>query len=350
MPRTAALPAEPLHTDPLHDEQARWRTAALLVLTAVAVGAALASLRVLMVPFVLALFLTYLIAPLIEALERRGAPHWAAVGIGFLAVAGMTVVIGVLVASAVRELLNQAELYEASLRGLVREAFSLAGVEMGRRTTLEALRELPLLDLVGAAAGTVVSLFSTLTMVILFTLFLLAGRRQERRGIWAEIDQAVRRYVGAKFVVSAVTGILVGLILYALGFQLAIVFGVLAFLLNFIPYIGSVVSTLLPLPLAFAQYDSWWLIVAVVVLPGAVQLLIGNVVEPIVQGSQLDLHPVTILLALGVWGTLWGVPGMFLAAPITAVMKIFLARFETTRPVADAFAGRLPRVRAAGPA
>lgn len=336
--------------DSFHDEQARWRTAALLVLTVVAVGAALSTMRVLMVPFVLALFLTYVIAPLIEALERRGMPHWPAVGIGFLAIAGITVVVGVLVASAVRELLDQAELYDESLRGLVREAFSLAGVELGRRTTLEALRELPLLDLVGAAAGTVLSLFSTLTLVILFTLFLLAGRRQERRGIYAEIDQAVRRYIGAKFVVSAVTGLLVGLILWLLGFQLAIVFGVLAFLLNFIPYIGSVVSTLLPLPLAFAQYDSWWPIVAVVVLPGLVQLLIGNVVEPIVQGGQLDLHPVTILLALGVWGTLWGVPGMFLAAPITAVLKIVLARFETTRPVANAFAGRLPRISSETPA
>lgn len=333
-----------------HDEQAPWRTAALLVLAVVAVGAALATLRVLMVPFVLALFLTYLIAPLIEELERRGAPRWVAVGIGFLAIAGITVVIGILVASAVRELLDQAELYEESLRDLVREAFSLAGVEMGRRTTLEALRELPLLDFVGAAAGTVLSFFSTLTMVILFTLFLLAGRRQERRGIYAEIDDAVRRYVGAKFVVSAITGLIVGLILWLLGFQLATVFGVLAFLLNFIPYVGSVVSTLLPLPLAFAQYDSWWQIVAVVVLPGVVQLLIGNVVEPIVQGGQLDLHPVTILLALGVWGTLWGVPGMFLAAPITAVMKIVFARFETTRPVADLFAGRLPRLRAGTPA
>lgn len=334
--------------DGLQEERLRWVTGALLVLAAVALGAAMAYMQVLMVPFVLAVFITYLVAPLVDGLElRAGMPRWLSVSLGFLAVVALTTVVGLLVTGAVRQLLDQAEIYEESLRELVRQGFAFLGIEFGRQPVMDALRQLPLLDLIGAAAGTVLSVFSTLLLVVIFTLFLLAGRdpHDARRGIYGEIDQAVRRYVVTKFVVSATTGVAVGLILAGIGLKLALVFGVLAFLLNFIPNIGSVVATLLPLPLAFAQFDTWWQIVLVLVLPGVVQLTMGNVIEPIFMGEGLDLHPVTILLSLGVWGILWGVPGMFLAAPVTAVLRIVLARFDTTRPIAEALAGRLPGMR-----
>ena len=90
------------------------------------------------------------------------------------------------------------------------------------------------------------------------------------------------------------------------------------------------------------QYDSGITIALVILLPGAVQFTIGNIVEPLVTGEGLDLHPVTILLALVFWGLLWGVVGMLLAAPITAVLRIVLGRLEITRPVAELLAGRLP--------
>jgi AI-2 transport protein TqsA len=308
-------------------------------------------MKVLMVPFVLAILISYLVAPLLDVLElRAGAPRWLAVTLGVLAVALLTTVAGLLVTGAVRQLLEQAEIYQESLRELARDAFQLLGIRYGRQPVMEALRQLPLLDLLGAAAGTVLSMFSTLVLVVIFTLFLLAGRdpADARRGIYGDIDRAVRRYVVTKFVVSAGTGIVVGVILGALGLELALVFGVLAFLLNFIPNVGSVVSTLLPLPLAFAQFESWWQIGAVLVLPGIVQFLVGNVIEPIFMGEGLDLHPVTVLLSLGVWGVLWGVPGMFLAAPMTAVLRIVLARFATTRGIAEAMAGRLPGMRPLG--
>ncbi|MFQ5550396.1 MAG: AI-2E family transporter, partial [Gemmatimonadales bacterium] len=79
-----------------------------------------------------------------------------------------------------------------------------------------------------------------------------------------------------------------------------------------------------------------------VLIPGAIQITIGNVIEPMVMGEGLDLHPVTILMMLIFWGLLWGVVGMLLATPITAVVKIIFARIEITRPVAELLAGRLP--------
>jgi AI-2 transport protein TqsA len=84
------------------------------------------------------------------------------------------------------------------------------------------------------------------------------------------------------------------------------------------------------------------MIAAVILVPGLVQLVIGNGIEPLIMGEGLDLHPVTVLLALIFWGLLWGVVGMLLAAPMTAVLRIVLGRIETTRPVAELLAGRLP--------
>ena len=138
------------------------------------------------------------------------------------------------------------------------------------------------------------------------------------------------------------TGFLVGLILYLLGVDLALVFGFLAFLLNFIPSIGSIIATLLPLPIILVSPDaSWTIAVLAIALPGTVQLVIGNIITPKVLGDSLDLHPIVILMALIFWGVLWGIVGMLLATPMTAVLKILLERYELTRPVARVMAGRL---------
>ena len=78
------------------------------------------------------------------------------------------------------------------------------------------------------------------------------------------------------------------------------------------------------------------------IIPGSIQMLIGNVIEPKVLGDGLNLHPITILLALAVWGLLWGPIGMLLAVPMTAIIRIVLMRFEITRPAGKVLAGDLP--------
>ena len=133
-----------------------------------------------------------------------------------------------------------------------------------------------------------------------------------------------------------------GTLLGLLGLDLAFVFGVMAFFLNFIPNVGSLIAVMLPIPLAIVQFDSWVQVLLVLALPGSVQITIGNFVEPKIMGEGLALHPVSILIALVFWGLIWGAVGMFLAAPITAVLAIVLGRFETTRPIANLLAGKLP--------
>ncbi len=199
-------------------------------------------------------------------------------------------------------------------------------------------------NIVTNAFGTILGLISSMFFVIIFVIFLLMGRDpySHHSPVYSEVVQKIRRYVGIKLVISAITGLLVWATLTLIGLELAGAFGILAFLLNFIPSIGSIIATLLPIPIAVVQFQSSpWLIVLVVAIPGAIQNLLGNMIEPKLQGEGLNLHPVTVVLALSFWGLLWGIVGMFLAAPITAALRIFLMQYDTLRPIGKLLAGDL---------
>jgi AI-2 transport protein TqsA len=230
------------------------------------------------------------------------------------------------------------------------EVLDNRGIEIGQDALLEIARQLPMGRVLQTTAGTAFSLVTNGFLVLIFVIFLLLGRRREmiKSAVFREIDAGIRRYLVLKFAISAATATLVGIILASFGLELALVFSVLTFFLNFIPSVGSIVAVLLPLPIALVQFETTWPVIGVLVLPGIVQVVIGNGLDPKLMGRGLDLSPVTIVLALVFWGLLWGVVGMLLAAPMTAILRIVLAQFATTKPVSELLAGRLPEAGSTG--
>ena len=198
--------------------------------------------------------------------------------------------------------------------------------------------------------GVIFGLISGVLFILIFVVFLLAARNPyaEHSQIYKAVVHKIRRYLGTKVVISAVVGVLVWTSLSVIGLELAGVFGVMSFLLNFIPSIGAIIATLLPIPIAMAQFQSPWPVILVIVVPGVLHNVLGNIVEPKLMGEGLDLHPVTILLALSFWGLLWGIVGMFLAAPITAAIRIVLLQFDTLRPIGNLLAGDFAKAEKAG--
>lgn len=187
----------------------------------------------------------------------------------------------------------------------------------------------------------------TSTMVVIFLFFLLLGSSQASlpENTWQEIDTKIREYILTKSLISFFTGLAFGFVLWLFGIPLAAVFALLAFLFNFIPNIGPILACLLPLPLIVLDPEmTWWGMTLVIVLSSAVQIISGNVIEPRMMGDSFDVHPIAILLALMFWSLIWGMIGMFLAVPMTAIMKILFAKFEMTRPLADLLAGRIDRL------
>ena len=341
-------------------EQGLLVTGSLLVIAAVVLTVALIWARAVMVPFVLALLLTYMVTPMVDLLQTRlRVPRFLALLAAFLVIAGGVSVLVLLLVTSIEGLTDNAAQYEQTWNQLVAwaqqtylDVTDRLGVDLGLEPQVadlaDQLGELPIMALGWAknTAGGVLNFLSTTFLVLIFVIYLILGHTpaQQRRGLWGDIDRKVRRYIVTKVLTSATTGLLTGLLLWALGVDLALVFGMMAFLLNFIPSIGSIIATMLPLPIALMQFGFGWQLGLVLLLPGAVQMTIGNGLEPKIMGDSLDLHPITILLTLIFWGLVWGPVGMLLAAPITAVLKIVLERFETTRPVAELLAGRLPEI------
>ena len=198
-------------------------------------------------------------------------------------------------------------------------------------------------DGIGIVSQALFGLVSTSVVVLIYVFFLLIGTPSgsHKSQMVREIDFQVRSYLSLKTVISIFTGIAFGLTLHLFGVPMAFTFGVLAFLLNFVPNIGPIVASLLPVPLIVLSPDGslLWMISAISV-SCAIQVASGNLVEPKIMGDSSDLHPVTILVALMFWGMMWGVIGMFLATPITAAIKILLQRIDSTRPIANLMAGR----------
>ena len=320
----------------------------LVILPAVALGGALYFMRPVLVPLVLAVLISYLVAPIVNLVQvRLKVPRTIAVVAALLIAAGSISLVVLMLSSSAASLAGKATLYQEKLVEMGNSLLAWAQ-KMGLPVDTEVIRAqiggLPVGKMLGGPLNSIVNSASTFLLVLIFVIYLVAGRDpgQHTEGVYKEIDAKIRRYLSVKVLLSAATGLLVGIILAILGLDLAAVFGVLAFLLNFVPSVGSVVATLLPLPLAVVQFDSTAMVVLCVALPGVVQMGVGNVLEPRMMGTSLNLHPITILLALIFWGMLWGVPGMVLAAPITAVIKIILDRVEATRAIGDLLAGKLP--------
>lgn len=331
----------------LREEQIRLVVGSLMILATVAMAGALYFTRNAMIPFVLAIFITTMVSPLVDFLVLRWRlPHWLAVLLALLVVLAMLTLLSLALVAAVQAIVRTAGEYSEKVADLSETILTQLkahhiNVDQGRVSAeLEGL--LP--GVITQAAGTVTTVLSHSLLIVIFVVFLLSGRDPHRAasGIYAEIEATIRSYITTKSTISAVTGLLVGTILWMLGLRMAPLFGLLAFLLNFIPSIGSIVATLLPIPIAVTQFDSPLYIVAAVALPGAVHLTVGNIIEPRLMGRGLELHPVTVLLALAFWGLLWGVMGMVLAVPIVAVLKIVLSRLNITRPLGELLAGQLP--------
>jgi len=329
-------------------EQGNLTTVSLLVIASTCLAVALYWTRPVMVPFMLALFLTHLVAPLVDGLQvGLKAPRWVALLAAFLVIAGLLTLLTLLLITSIGGLMENVGTFKEKGLQIVDRALGLLtrwNIDLGQENFIARIRDLPILPLLQDAVGGVMNFLTTSVLVALFAVFMILGRnpREVRSGLWGEMDRKIRRYLATKVITSAVTGLLVGSILALFGLDLAMVFGFMAFLLNFIPSVGSIIATLLPLPIAMIQLESGLMVAGAVLIPGSIQFTIGNVIEPKLMGEGLDLHPLSILLALIFWGMIWGPVGMLMAAPITAIMGIVLARFETTRPVAEVLAGRLP--------
>ena len=195
------------------------------------------------------------------------------------------------------------------------------------------------------------SLFSNFFVVLIYVIFMLLeegnmkgkllklfpNKDHENDGlirIASKVNASIKTYLVSKTVVSFITGLISYFVFLTFGVDFPVLWAFLIFLLNYIPYVGSLIATVLPAVYSMFQFGDFMYVIYVFVSIQVVQLLMGSIIEPKLMGKTLNLSPLTVLLSLVIWGFLWGIVGMILSVPITAFLVIIMSHFESSRPIA----------------
>ena len=315
----------------------------LTLASAIIVIAGLRSAQGLLIPFLIAAFLAVLCAPPVLWLQRHRVPTVVAVVLVVLVLSALLSLIGAVVGGSVNDFIETIPRYEERIRELAESARDwLDGLpfEVPEVQTVDVVDPGRLLSYLGSGLKTLLSALSNVMLVTLTLVFMLleaAGLSTKVRAAWGQraddderfgsVTRDVQRYLAIKTILSFTTGVAVGSWVAILGVDFALVWGLLAFLLNYIPNLGSIVAAVPPVLLAVLQLGVG---PALLVLLGfvVVNVLIGNILEPHLMGRRLGLSTLVVFLSLVFWGWIWGPVGMFLSVPLTMIAKILLEHSE----------------------
>ena len=327
-------------------ENNRIITGSLFIIATIAVSFILNFAQPFLVPLVIALLIRILIDPIIDyQIDFLHIHRLVAVFVSLCLIIFLFIIIVPFIGSSVITFLESADDYNDKVLILIDIGISKLkefNVVIDRETIRTSLNDLPLLDWASTILSNSANFISKFVLVIIMTLFLLLGKKTyNTSSVWNDIIGHIKKYIFTKFITSSITGITAGLIYWFLGLELAFIFGSLTFILNFIPVVGSIIAVLLPIPIAILQYTDLSSVLLIIFLPAIIHQIIGNVVEPKIFGDAFGLHPITIILSLIFWGMIWGIIGVLLAAPLTAIIRVTFERFDSTKQIARLLEGKI---------
>lgn len=345
----------------LSDRQLRHAKNALIVITIVVILAVLKWSREVSIVIVLSIFLFLLLNPIARKLEKAKIPPILATIISML-------VLLMVIFTAIIFFFYAVDLL---IRTLPRYANRFSELESFITNKINSFVELPsdfsllgefninwinlLLSTLTSVSSMAITIVSRGILVVIFVVFLLLERdtiipkivefandkdSMAVDQLFLRINRQISKYLLLKSFISAITGVAFFLCTKAVGLEFSLLCGVLAFVLNFIPTIGSIFISILTVLIAVLQFFPHWspiLFVAfgTIIIEG----VLGNIIDPKLQGNQLNLSPFVLLFSLTLWGYIWGIVGMFLAVPMMSMLQIVLANIEQTKPFAVLLAG-----------
>jgi predicted PurR-regulated permease PerM len=330
----------------------------------VVIVAGLRAASSIIVPLLLATFFTIICAPVLKVLQRK-LPFPLALTLVLLMLVGVFMAVPVMIGGSLQQLLRALPALQQQLRGLEATLVSqLQQWDLGISgdDVLLALDPDSATAWLGGFLNGLLRTFSDGVVVLIMTAFMLTETSWFSLKL-ALIDRAsgdgakrinqimdnVRRYLGIKTIISMATGFSVWLGLVIMGIDYAIVWGFLAFLLNYIPTIGSVIAGIPTVLLALVQHG-FGMALGVAILYLVANQVFGSVIEPRWQGQGLGLSPLIVFISLVFWGWILGPVGMLLSAPLTMALKISLEEFSETHWIAIMLGGKPPTRKGGAPA
>ncbi len=313
--------------------------------------------RTFLQPFVIAVIFWFLITDFSRLIgkikvKNRSLPHWIRVMIAFVLILSIIFFSVDLLSKNIELIISNVPEYRAKLGRMITEIGNSIGVVNITERIQERLLAIDFQAILTEILRVLSSFIGHFFLILIYVAFLLIentvfnkkitlifknGRHTEIRRLISRMSSSVNRYLSVKTMVSLLTGVLSYLVLLLFDLEFPEMWAFIIFLMNFIPYIGSLIATLLPAVFAMFQFNSYMYFVWVFLAVEAVQILVANYIEPKVMGKRLNLSPLIVILSLSFWGMLWGVVGMFLAVPLTSIILIALSYFPSTQNVALLF-------------
>ena len=325
---------------------------ALWVIATGVIAAGLYFLREPLTQFAMALFLWLAIDGLAETLDKRipFTPRWLALPIALIDVLGIVALVGFVVFDNVAAILGDLTRYEFRLNQVLSQLHQAVGSPGRSPTVGDLVAQLQPGRLMTQVAESIQNAASATIFTLIFLAFLFPAAsvmsdkldlifrgkvmRENTREVLMRIRSSMERYLWVQTVMSLIITALTYITLVIIGLDNALFWSFLIFFLNYIPTIGSIVAVVLTTAVALVQFPTLGPVAAVFAGVSVWQFVIGNFVQPRMTGESLNLSAVVVLLALSIWGLIWGIVGAFLAAPLTVMIMIVLAQFPSTRWIA----------------
>lgn len=323
----------------------------LAVMAVILSGFALWAMRGILTPFALAVFLLLMIDGLARWMEARfpRAPRWAALAAAVVFIVAVFAVAITLTAVNGAQFAAQSREYHDRLDVLLKQGAQFAGVETP--PTLDDLfDDVNPATYVGQVAASLRRVGEAAIFVLIYLGFLLASRRgfkaksaalipdgQQRREaerVFGRIRKGVESYILVQTMVGLIIAAASTVMMSLVGLHHVLFWAFIIFLANYIPAIGAAIGVLLPPLFGLVELDGLWRPLILVVGLEASHFVVSHVVQPRMQGKNLNLDPLVVLLSLAFWGLLWGLTGAFLSTPLTVMAMAILAEFRPTRPLA----------------
>ncbi|WP_293378416.1 AI-2E family transporter [Phenylobacterium sp.] len=322
-----------------------------IVIAVILAGGALWALRRILEPFVLAVFLLIMVDGLARGIARRAPrlPAWSSVPIALAVIVGSLGLTIWLTSQNIADFATRTPVYEARLNALLLLGAQQLGVS-ATPTVTSLLHQLNPARFAGDAAKALGSFGEGAVFALIYLGFLVAsrasfgvkaakffrtdGEREEAGRVFERIRVGVERYVWVQTLVGVVIAALSAVLMTALGLSHVPFWCVIIFMTNYIPAIGAAVGVLFPATFGVVEFGELWQAIVLIAGLEAIHFAVSHVLQPRLQGRSLNLDPIVVLLALALWGALWGVVGALLSTPLTVVALAIFAEFEATRPLA----------------
>ena len=328
----------------------------VLFLAVVLAGFLCKTMSTVLIPVVISFMLSFVFLPIIKKLNVKTGIPWVIssliiVVLFFIGLLGLTSIL----VSSLTGIISDFPKYESRFMSIYQLIASNFGIEIDDTKSLFQnlwaslkVREYTQKLAVTLSSG-VISFTKTLFLIAIMTAFILLEMRLTKRKmhyafkdnrakitrISNQIINQTMRYISIKFFISLTTGILCGLAALFVGLDFPIVWGFLAFIMNFIPIFGSIISVGLTTIFSLIQfYPNWGRTLFILLFMTSVNMILGNILEPRIEGKNLGISPVIILISLSLWGYIWGFTGMLIAVPLMVIIKIVCENIDYLKGLA----------------